>query len=660
MDNASCPIVAGAPDVMKAAFTKEIDFFADARHRVPRPGARRSPSRRCCKQPACSSVGPAARHHRGRERLRVRRGVEGARHRSTTTCRSKGARHPRDGRGGEPRRHPDDRPPVPLRPGPEPRHPRGVPGARLPDPVDALDPEGPRVARSLLRERHRRRVDRDAARASATCGRRTTRPTRRRRSGRRSSPRATRTSSCSTCRRFKCGHDAPTYGLIDSIIASAATPYSALHDIDANKPGGSIKIRVKTYAHALKLHEERLEDTAQAKRRARSTASTEKRLELLELKQQQLEARKQQDPALEAQIDELDARRSRAYSAGRSRPPKINADSRPRTRAWCGSESRSASTTRNRRARLDRDEEIDVETATATRPARRKDCRIARRRGQSADIDVDAELKKFELEQSASASASRPATEHWRDDIPDRRSPASQRAHTTLLVSGLTMAHDLFVQGALRGIGYKVQRDRRARQRRAPVRQGVRQPRPVQPDLLHRRQPGEVPRRPARRAEACRSKDIVKNYVFLTAGACGPCRFGTYVTEYRKALRDAGFDGFRVMLFQQTGGLKQATGEERRARDEPDVLHRRSSRRSSSATCSTRSATASAPTRWSRARPTARSRASKKLIYEAFDDRRRTSLLWRCCQARRNLDERQGRPHAASSRRCRSSASSGR
>ena len=61
------------------------------------------------------------------------------------------------------------------------------------------------------------------------------------------------------------------------------------------------------------------------------------------------------------------------------------------------------------------------------------------------------------------------------------------------------------------------------------------------------------------------TEDIVKNYVFLTAGACGPCRFGMYVTEYRKALRDAGFDGFRVMLFQQPGGLKQATGEERRA-----------------------------------------------------------------------------------------------
>ena len=64
--------------------------------------------------------------------------------------------------------------------------------------------------------------------------------------------------------------------------------------------------------------------------------------------------------------------------------------------------------------------------------------------------------------------------------------------------------------------------------------------------------------------------------MFLTAGACGPCRFGMYVTEYRKALRDAGFDGFRVMLFQQTGGLKQATGEASRPRAEPGVLHRRS------------------------------------------------------------------------------------
>lgn len=62
---------------------------------------------------------------------------------------------------------------------------------------------------------------------------------------------------------FKCGHDAPTYGLIDSIITTAGTPYSALHDIDANKPGGSIQIRVKTYAYSLERHKERLEALAQ-------------------------------------------------------------------------------------------------------------------------------------------------------------------------------------------------------------------------------------------------------------------------------------------------------------------------------------------------------------------------------------------------------------
>jgi len=112
---------------------------------------------------------------------------------------------------------------------------------------------------------------------------------------------------------FKCGHDSPTYGLIDSIIETSKTPYAALHDIDANKPSGSIKIRVKTYAHALKLHEERLQD-ASKKKRDFENAIDKKRLELLSLKVRQLSDRKQQDPELEAQIAEITAR-VRAYEA---------------------------------------------------------------------------------------------------------------------------------------------------------------------------------------------------------------------------------------------------------------------------------------------------------------------------------------------------------
>jgi len=57
---------------------------------------------------------------------------------------------------------------------------------------------------------------------------------------------------------FKCGHDAPTYGLIDKILATSRTPFLALHDIDANKPGGSIKIRVRTFAHALERYWQQL------------------------------------------------------------------------------------------------------------------------------------------------------------------------------------------------------------------------------------------------------------------------------------------------------------------------------------------------------------------------------------------------------------------
>jgi predicted nucleotide-binding protein (sugar kinase/HSP70/actin superfamily) len=56
-------------------------------------------------------------------------------------------------------------------------------------------------------------------------------------------------------------------------------------------------------------------------------------------------------------------------------------------------------------------------------------------------------------------------------------------------------------------------------------------------------------------------QDIIDRHVFFTAGSCGPCRFGMYESEYRLALRNAGFDGFRVLLFQQEHGVKADTGE---------------------------------------------------------------------------------------------------
>jgi activator of 2-hydroxyglutaryl-CoA dehydratase/predicted nucleotide-binding protein (sugar kinase/HSP70/actin superfamily) len=57
---------------------------------------------------------------------------------------------------------------------------------------------------------------------------------------------------------FKCGHDAPIYSVIESIIEQSKTPYFSFKDIDENKPTGSIKIRVETIHYFLKRYTEDL------------------------------------------------------------------------------------------------------------------------------------------------------------------------------------------------------------------------------------------------------------------------------------------------------------------------------------------------------------------------------------------------------------------
>jgi predicted nucleotide-binding protein (sugar kinase/HSP70/actin superfamily) len=138
---------------------------------------------------------------------------------------------------------------------------------------------------------------------------------------------------------------------------------------------------------------------------------------------------------------------------------------------------------------------------------------------------------------------------------------ASKRQETTLLISGLTRAHDYLLQGGLSGLGYKVEVID------CPDNEALR----FGKEFGNRGQcnptyftVGNLVKFLTERAarDGVSQQEVVDKYVFVTAGACGPCRFGMYATEYRKALRDAGFDGFRVLLFQQKGGLKQATGDE--------------------------------------------------------------------------------------------------
>ncbi|HTL85724.1 MAG TPA: acyl-CoA dehydratase activase-related protein, partial [Acidimicrobiia bacterium] len=111
--------------------------------------------------------------------------------------------------------------------------------------------------------------------------------------------------ACLDLSSFKCGHDAPTYGLIDSVIASAGKAYSALHDIDANKPSGSIKIRVKTYAHTLMLLREKLEDQA-LKKGELDRAMAVKKLELMKQLQSKLAGVGRIDDKLDSEVKALE------------------------------------------------------------------------------------------------------------------------------------------------------------------------------------------------------------------------------------------------------------------------------------------------------------------------------------------------------------------
>lgn len=174
---------------------------------------------------------------------------------------------------------------------------------------------------------------------------------------------------------------------------------------------------------------------------------------------------------------------------------------------------------------------------------------------------IEAELERFEQEERERLGLTdAPKQNQWKDTI-NRAFFADQRAHTKVLVSGLTMAHDMFVQAGLEGLGYQIEAldcpDNEALQLGKEFgNRGQCNPTYFTVGNLVKHLVN------LRDKHGWKTEDIINKHVFLTAGGCGPCRFGMYVTEYRKALRDAGFEGFRVMLFEPNGGMHQATGQE--------------------------------------------------------------------------------------------------
>jgi predicted nucleotide-binding protein (sugar kinase/HSP70/actin superfamily) len=130
-----------------------------------------------------------------------------------------------------------------------------------------------------------------------------------------------------------------------------------------------------------------------------------------------------------------------------------------------------------------------------------------------------------------------------------------QRARTTLLFGGLTWKHEKLVHAALERLGYRCEAIPTPNV--AAFQLGKEYGNNGQCNPTYFTVGNLVQFLQDLEKKGMDRQEIIDSYVFLTAGACGPCRFGMYEAEYRLALRNSGFDAFRVLLFQQSGGLTQ-------------------------------------------------------------------------------------------------------
>ncbi len=136
---------------------------------------------------------------------------------------------------------------------------------------------------------------------------------------------------------------------------------------------------------------------------------------------------------------------------------------------------------------------------------------------------------------------------------------ADERSRTTILFGNLTPKHEALIQAVFQGSGYLCQA------LPAPTRancltgkefcnNGLCNPNYFTAGNLidYLRQ---------LRAGGMTTEEVVDRYVYFTIGGCGPCRFGMYESEYRQALANAGFPGFRVFTFQSDTAVRKGSAQ---------------------------------------------------------------------------------------------------
>lgn len=165
---------------------------------------------------------------------------------------------------------------------------------------------------------------------------------------------------------------------------------------------------------------------------------------------------------------------------------------------------------------------------------------------------LDAERARLRRE------AGLPEVHHFRRPR-ERPFLAHERDQVTILFGGLTSNHEALIQAVFQGNGYRC--ERLPTPDAAACQLGKEYGNNGQCNPSYFTVGSLIQFLQGLHARGISRQDIIDNYVFFTAGSCGPCRFGMYEAEYRYALQNAGFEGFRVLIFQQAAGIKTQSGE---------------------------------------------------------------------------------------------------
>lgn len=176
-------------------------------------------------------------------------------------------------------------------------------------------------------------------------------------------------------------------------------------------------------------------------------------------------------------------------------------------------------------------------------------------------LDASAPLVEILADQEARGTHGLPILSAHHFHRPEERPfLKGQRDRTTVLLGGLSPRHDRLVEAAVQSLGYECKALPNVSIAGYELAKEFGNKGLCNPmyftvgNLVRYVQDLE--------ASGMSREEIIDTHVFLTAGSCGTCRFGMYEAEYRLALANAGFDGFRVLTFGADEGIDQRTGEE--------------------------------------------------------------------------------------------------